>query len=93
MDNTMMNVRGAIISVIVAIAVVLPDAARLHAECIVPPPPCAALDRSGYVFVADVIEAMSELEMSESHSARFVPERVRFRIVEAFKSPDFVDIF
>jgi hypothetical protein len=53
LKSMMMSPRGAILPGLVAIAVVLPGAARLKAECIVPPPPCIALERSSHVFIAD----------------------------------------
>jgi hypothetical protein len=81
----MMSLRGAALCGFVAIAVVLPGVAPVQAECIVPPPPCIALERSSHVFVADAIEASSELKVVEPGGSAFVPQRVLFGIVEAFK--------
>jgi hypothetical protein len=84
LKSMMMSLRGAILSGLVTIAVVLPGA-RVKAECIVPPPPCIALERSSHVFIADAIEASSEFKVVEPRGSALLPQRVRFRIVEAFK--------
>ena len=57
----------------------------LLAECGVLRPPCDALKDAAYVFVADAVEVGSHLEQIAPDSTRFVPQPVRFKVLEAFK--------
>ena len=51
------------------------------AECLVPPPPCTALEKTAIVFVGDVTSAGPLEKHSEANE--FQP--VRFRVIERFK--------
>jgi hypothetical protein len=60
-------------------------AVSLLAECVVWPPPCDALRDAAYVFVADAVEVGSSVEQIASDRSRFVPQPVRFKVLEGFK--------
>jgi hypothetical protein len=55
------------------------------AECIVPPPPCQAMEKAAIVFVGDVTLAGPFEQQTGPNAFQFVPQPVRFRVVERFK--------
>ena len=56
----------------------------VHAECIVPPPPCESLTRATFVAVVDAIEA-AEPWRKLGDRLEFIPQVVKLRVVEQFK--------
>ena len=71
--------------VFLTIVLIVTCATCAMTECLVPPPPCTALEKSAIVFVGDVTSAGA----IENHSAENDPHRsfqpVRFRVIERFK--------
>jgi hypothetical protein len=75
----------ALTLVAVPFTVALWGTVSLLAECVVLRPPCDAFKDAAYVFVADAIEVGSALEQVAPNRTRFVPQSVRFKVLEAFK--------
>jgi len=71
--------------VFLTVLVIVTCARGVLAECLVPPPPCTALEKTAIVFVGDVTSAGP----IENHSGENAPhlffQPVRFRVIERFK--------
>ena len=76
---------AVIVRTILATMVAMALGVVVSAECVAPPPPCDALARSSIVFVGDVIVAGPFERQVAPDRFEFVPQPVRFRVVERFK--------
>ncbi len=70
---------------ILATIVAMTLAVGVSAECPGPLPPCEALGRASIVFVGDVIVAGPFERQVGPDRLEFVPQPVRFRVIERFK--------
>ena len=57
----------------------------LQAECITPPPPCAALKQASVVALVEAIEGHRQEEVPNRPGSFYVRTNVRLRILERFK--------
>ena len=78
-------IRTASIPALLVLSISVVSGLRLHAECPIPPPPCEALKGATYVFVADLEYAGASSEQVRPNVRQFVPQPVRFQVVEVFK--------
>ena len=70
---------------LLTIAVVVAAMTDVSAECPVTPSPCKALERSAIVFVGEAIAAGPFQQKVGPDRFQFVPQTVRFRVIERFK--------
>jgi hypothetical protein len=83
--RTMPAPSGLLIALSVIALMLFIRADRLHAECLILPPPCEAMKRDSVVVLAQVLDSKAPWDQPRRSGEHFMRNDVRIEVLERFK--------